>query len=74
MDAAGLLAAAARIEELAALVRARAVLVGVHTSTMRWHSPASRVFFARLDDVCATLVRCAARLDELADLTRQAAR
>jgi hypothetical protein len=73
MTGTGLYAAAARIDELAAVLRARAALIGLHSSTVRWHSPAARAYFAHLDDIAATLTGCAVRMNQLADVARQVA-
>jgi hypothetical protein len=74
MDVSGLFAFADRIDDIAAKLRARAALIGLHTATTRWYSPASRKYFAQLDHVTATLTGCAARLGDLAELARVHAR
>jgi hypothetical protein len=66
-----LLTAADRIDDAAAVLRARAALIGLHGATTRWRSPAARVYFARLDDITAELTGCAARVADLAELTRR---
>jgi SLT domain-containing protein len=74
VDVLALYAFAARVDELAATLRARATQIGIQAATTRWHSPASRVFFARLDNVTAALSTCSARMGEVADLARLQAR
>lgn len=71
MDVSALLQAAERIDELAATLRARAALIGLHAATTHWYSPASRAYFARLDDVTGDLTRCAARMNAVAELARR---
>ncbi|HZZ95524.1 MAG TPA: hypothetical protein VFE19_00810 [Jatrophihabitantaceae bacterium] len=68
-----LLAAAGRIDDAAAVLRARATLIGLHSATTRWRSPAARIYFTRLDDITAELIGCAARVADLAELTRRQA-
>ena len=70
MDALALYAFAARIDEHAATLRARAAQIGMQAAATRWHSPASRVFFARLDNVTAALGICSQRMTDVADLAR----
>jgi hypothetical protein len=71
VDASGLYLAADRIDELAGIVRARGMLIGLHGATVRWQSPAARAYFRHIDDIAATLTGCAARMGELAELTRR---
>jgi hypothetical protein len=71
VDASALYAAAARIDELAAAVQARAALIGLHGATLEWHSPAARAYFAYLDDITAALTGCATRMTDLAELARR---
>lgn len=68
-----LLGAAARMDEAAAVLRARTVLIGLRAATTQWESPSARLYYAQLDEVTAGLTRCAGRLSELADLTRRLA-
>jgi hypothetical protein len=68
-----LLDAADRIDDAAAVLRARAALIGLHVATTRWRSPAARVYFTRLDDITAGLTGCAARVTDLAELARRQA-
>jgi hypothetical protein len=74
VDVFALYAFAARIDELAATLRTRAAQIGMQAAATRWHSPASRVFFARLDNVTAALGMCSARMCEVAELARTQAR
>jgi hypothetical protein len=68
-----LLIAADRIDDAAAVLRARAALIGLHVATTGWRSPAARIYFARLDDITVELVGCAARVADLAELARRLA-
>lgn len=61
---------AARLDEHAAILRARATRVGLGAATTRWYSPAGRTYFARLDDATHQLTACATQLDALAELVR----
>jgi hypothetical protein len=71
VDVSYLYVAADRIDELAGVVRARAVLIGLHSAATRWNSPASRAYFARIDDIAVTLNGCAGRMSELAEQVRR---
>ena len=70
-DVSVLLRATERLDDLAAALRARAALIAAQTAATRWYSPASRAYFARIDDVTAELTGCAQRVSELADLARR---
>ncbi len=66
-----LLSAATRIDDAAAVLRARAALIGLHGATTGWRSPAARIYFARLEDMTAELAGCATRIADLAELVRR---
>jgi hypothetical protein len=73
VDASALLAWAARIDEQATILRARAARIGAQAAATHWYSPASRRYFAQLDDATATLLWCATRMSGVADLARRLA-
>ncbi len=57
-------------DEFAATIRQRAGLLGTATATVRWRSPAARVFLARADAAGAQLVALAHRVDAVAEQVR----
>lgn len=70
MDVSGLFSAADRMDEHAALLRARAAHIGAGVTNTRWYSPAGRRYLRLLDETIAELTGCAARLTTLAEQVR----
>jgi hypothetical protein len=68
-----LLLVAARIDDAAAELRARAARIDQRCATTNWTSPGARRYYARLGGLNADLAACATDLDALADQFRRAA-
>jgi hypothetical protein len=71
MDVLSLYAAADQLDDVAALLQARAGHLATGAAHTRWHSPAARAYYARIEAVTADLRACAARLGALADSVRR---
>jgi hypothetical protein len=71
VDVCAVLGAADRIDDLATQLRARANLIALHGANVHWNSPAALRYFARLDEIIATLHGCAESMAEVADLARR---
>lgn len=70
MDVSPLYLAADHMDGVADVLLARARLLALGAATTRWHSPAARTYFARIDGVTANLTGCALRVSVLADRVR----
>jgi uncharacterized protein YukE len=68
-----LLAVAARIDDAATELRARACRIDQHTADAQWSSAAARSYYQRLGTLTSALTGCATDLDALADLFRREA-
>jgi hypothetical protein len=70
MDVQPLYVAADRMDEVAAVLRARARHIAAGAASTQWRSTAARAYFDRIDAATAQLVSAATRVNALADRVR----
>ena len=73
MDVTGAYQAAARIEEHAGVLRARAQLAAALAQSMAWHSLAATAFRERAHVTCVNTIALSSTMQALADTIRRRA-